>query len=142
MEFYNTMLVNFQKSDVYSESPKDLAYKKGAEILERNKNFRGIKLEILVELICKEYKLLPTFFGYDKEKSIKIKDNHKTQDVKELLLKNSNIKMVGEKPIILKWLDFKNMAINLHKNFLGSLKIFFLMGRQIEVIILLLGHVC
>ena len=42
MEFYSIMLANFQKSVVYSESPKILAYKKGVEILERNKNFNAI----------------------------------------------------------------------------------------------------
>ena len=37
-EFYSIMLANFQKGVVYSETPKMIAYKKGAEILERIKN--------------------------------------------------------------------------------------------------------
>lgn len=105
MEFYNTMLVKFQKSVIYSESPKFLAYKKGVEIVKRYKNFYGITLEQIFETICKEDKQLATFFGYDNEKSLKIKDNHKTRDVKNLLLGHSNIKIIGEKPLLLKWLD-------------------------------------
>ena len=77
-EFYNIMLQNFQKSVVYSEAPSTISIKKGAEILERNKNFNSISLEELVELICKEDKQLAIYFGYDKEKSLKIKYNHKT----------------------------------------------------------------
>ena len=104
-EFYSIMLANFQKSVVYSESPKILAYKKGVEILERNKNFNAISLEELIELICKEDKQLAMYFGYDKEKSLKIKDNSKTQDVRDLLLNNSHIKKISENPIVLKWFD-------------------------------------
>ena len=45
---------------------------------------------------------------------LKIKDNHKTRDVKNLLLNHSNIKIIGEKPIILKWLDtLTSLIINL-----------------------------
>ena len=62
-------------------------------------------LEQLVEIMCKEDKQLATYFGYDKEKSLKIKYNHKTQDVRDLLLNNSHIKKIGEKPIVLKWFD-------------------------------------
>jgi DNA replicative helicase MCM subunit Mcm2 (Cdc46/Mcm family) len=108
MEYYNVMLVKFQKSVVYSESPKMIAYKKGAEILERNKNFGGITLEELVELICKEDKQLATFYGYDNEKSLKIKDNHKVRDIKELLLNHTNIKRIRDNPITLKWFDNSN----------------------------------
>ena len=49
MEFYNIMLVKFQKSVVYSESPKIIAYKKGVEIIKRFENFGGIELEDLFE---------------------------------------------------------------------------------------------
>jgi hypothetical protein len=36
---------------------------------------------------------------------LKIQDNHKTRDVKELLLAHTNIKRVQDNPIVLKWFD-------------------------------------
>ena len=105
MEFYNIMLIKFQKSVVYSESPKILAYKKGVEIIENGKEFGGITLEELFTIICKDNKQLATFFGYDGEKSLKITDNHKVRDVKDLLLNHTNIKTVRDNPITLKWFD-------------------------------------
>jgi hypothetical protein len=101
------MLQNFQKSVIYSKSPKDLAYDIGKEILERNKKLHvnGITIVDLVELICKENKQLAIYFGYDKDRSLKIKDNRKTKDVKELLLNNSHIKEINSHPIVLKWFD-------------------------------------
>jgi replicative DNA helicase Mcm len=104
MEFYNIMLEKFKKCVVYSESPKFLAYKKGVEILEQNKNF-GATLEELFKIICKDNKQLATYFGYDNEKSLKIQDNHKIRDVKESLLNHSNIKRINNNPITLKWFD-------------------------------------
>ena len=109
MEFYNIMLVKFQKSVVYSESPKILAYKKGVEIIKNGKEFGGITLEELFAIICKDNKQLATFFGYEGEKSLKIKDNHKVSDVKELLLNHTNIKRVQDNPITLKWFDNDEM---------------------------------
>ena len=103
-EFYNIMLENFQKSVVYSESPKIIAYKKGVEIVKRFENF-GIELEQVFKTMCDEDKQLATYFGYDTGKTLKIKYNHKTRDVKELLLNHSNIKKTNEKPIVLKWID-------------------------------------
>ena len=38
MEYYNAMLVKFQKRVVFSESIKMIAYKKGVEIIKRFKN--------------------------------------------------------------------------------------------------------
>jgi replicative DNA helicase Mcm len=93
-EYYNAMLVKFQKHvDVTdSDSIKMIAYKKGVEIIKQFENFGGITLEALFTTICKENKQLATYFGYDIEKSLKIQDNHKTSDVKKLLLENTHIK--------------------------------------------------
>ena len=55
--------------------------------------------------MCKEDKQLTTYFGYDNDKSLKIQDNHKTRDVKNLLLNHSNIKRIQDNPITLKWFD-------------------------------------
>ena len=105
MEFYNAMLVKFQKHVVVSESIKMIAYKKGVEIVKNFKNISGIALQDLFELMCKDNKQLATYFGYDNGKSLKIQDNHKVSDVKKLLLNHSNIKRVQDNPIVLKWFD-------------------------------------
>ena len=105
MEYYNVMLVKFQKHVVVSESIKMIAYKKGVEIVKNFKNISGIALQDLFELMCKDNKQLATYFGYDNGKSLKIQDNHKVSDVKKLLLNHSNIKRVQDNPIVLKWFD-------------------------------------
>jgi DNA replicative helicase MCM subunit Mcm2 (Cdc46/Mcm family) len=109
-EFYNMILTKFQKSVVYSESIKIIAYKKGVEIVKRFENF-GISLEDLFETICKENKQISTYFGYDTGNTLEIKYNHKTRIVKELLLNNSHIKKIKDNPIVLKWDDQQQPTI-------------------------------
>jgi len=94
MDYYNAMLVKFQKHVVVSESIKMVGYNKGVQILKRFENFGGIALEALFTTMCEENKQLATYFGYDNGKSLKIQDNHKVSDIKKLLLENTNIKRV------------------------------------------------
>lgn len=105
MEFYNSILVKFQKSVVISQSPKDVGYEKGVMIVERFKEFEGgVTLEKIFEIMCKENEQLTNYFGYGK-KSLKIKHNHKTRSVYEMLLGHSNLKKIQENPIVLKWMN-------------------------------------
>ncbi len=105
MEYYNAMLVKFQKHVTVSESIKTIAYRKGVEIVKKFKNISGITLEALFETMCKDDKQFATYFGYDSGKSLKIQDNHKVSDVKKLLLNHTNIKRVQDNPIVLKWFE-------------------------------------
>ena len=41
--------------------------------------------------MCKENKQLATYFGYDIGKSLKIQDNHKTSERKEIIIKYTHI---------------------------------------------------
>jgi replicative DNA helicase Mcm len=104
MEFYNVMLVDFQKSVVVSQSPRDLAYNECISILEQNKGFGGITLEELFKKVCENNEQLENYFEYP-EKPLKIKNNRKVRDVYERLLNHSKIKKIQEKPIVLQWLD-------------------------------------
>lgn len=104
MEFYNVMLLDFQKNVVVSQSPRELAYNECVSILERMKGFGGITLEDLFKKICENNEQLANYFGYN-EKPLKIKNNRKLRDVYERLLNHSNIKKVQEKPIVLQWLE-------------------------------------
>jgi DNA replicative helicase MCM subunit Mcm2 (Cdc46/Mcm family) len=112
MEYYNAMLVKFQKHVVVSESIKMIAYKKGVDIIKNFKNISGITLEALFENMCKDDKQLATYFGYDIGKSLKIQDNRKVSEVKKLLLNNSHIKRVQDNPIVLKWFDNNSNSSN------------------------------
>jgi hypothetical protein len=103
MELYNAILVKFQKSVKYSESPKDLAYKKGVEIIERFKKLSGVSLEEIFKIICQEDEQLAYYFGYG-QKSLKMRDNAKVREVYDLLINNSNIIKISEKPVVLKFL--------------------------------------
>jgi hypothetical protein len=107
MEFYNAILVKFKKSVIISKSPKSIAYAKGVKIVEGFQESGGVTLEELFEIMCQEDKQLANYFGYGK-KPLRIKHNHKIRDVYENYLKNhSNIKIIQEKPIVLKWFDPK-----------------------------------
>ena len=104
MEFYNVMLVDFQKSVVVSQSPKDLAYNECLLLLERSKGSGGITLEEMVKQICESNEQLANYFEYP-EKQLRIKNNRKMRNVCEMLLNHSNIKKIQEKPIVLQWID-------------------------------------
>jgi len=105
MEFYNVMLLNFQKQVVVSQSLKDIAYNECITVLKDIKDVsNGITLEDLVEIICKRNEQLAHYFGYGKI-SLQIKHNRKTRNLLDLLLNNSKVKKVGDKPIVLQWLS-------------------------------------
>jgi DNA replicative helicase MCM subunit Mcm2 (Cdc46/Mcm family) len=104
MEFYNVMLLDFQKNVVVSQSPRDLAYNECVSILERMKGLGGITLEDLFKKVCENNEQLANYLEYN-EKPLKIKNNRKLRDVYERLLNHSNIKKVQERPIVLQWLE-------------------------------------
>ena len=104
MKFYNTILVDFEKCVVVSQSPREIAYQECLNILEEIKNIGGVTFQELIEKICQEKEQLANYFGYGKV-SLQIKHNKKTRNVYDLLLNNSKVKKVGEKPIVLQWLS-------------------------------------
>ena len=104
MEFYNVMLADFQENVTVSQSPKDVAYQECVSILNDTKNIGGIALEELIITICKRNKQVAIWLGYDENKSLKMRDNHKINDLYHRLLNHSNIKRVQEKPTVLQWL--------------------------------------
>lgn len=105
MEFYDFMLLNFQKSVVIFQSPIDVAYQECVTVLKSNKNF-GYTLEELFTTVSKNNKQVASYFGYDRNKSLKIADNKPTHKVYDKLSNNhSNIKVVQQNPIVLKWFE-------------------------------------
>ena len=108
MEFYNIMLHDFQKSVIVSKSPRDIAYLDCIELLKQAKEFGGISFEELVFQVCKGNENLKSYFGYDRKKSLKIRDNKKVRMLYDMLLNHSNIKLIHEKPVVFQWIEKKD----------------------------------
>ena len=104
MEFYNVMLLNFQKQVVVSESPTEIAYNECISLLKQQKNFGGVGFEDLLKEICKNNEQCADYLGYPR-KSLQIKTNRKSRKICYKLLNNSHIKKLNEHPIALKWFD-------------------------------------
>ena len=107
MEFYNVMLVDFQKSVVVSQSPREIAYQECISVLKQYKEYDGVQLEELITVTCQRNKQLANYFGYEDTnyKSFKIESNKKVRQIYEMLLNHSQIKKIQEKPIYLKWIS-------------------------------------
>ena len=103
MDFYNVMLLEFQKSVVVSQSPREIAYQECVSMLEQCKEFGGITLEELITKVCQGNKQLANYFEYGK-KQLKIENNKKVRNVYDMLLNHSNIKKIQDSPIVLQWL--------------------------------------
>lgn len=104
MDFYNVMLLDFQKEVIVSQSLREIAYQECVALLEQCKDFGGITLEELITKICQGNKQLANYFEYGKIKSLKIENNKKVRNVYDMLLNHSNIKKVQDRPIVLEWL--------------------------------------
>ncbi len=102
MQFYNNMLIDFQKNVVLSQSPREIAYRKSITLLEEIKNIGGITLYDLFTRVCQGNELLSKYFGYDENKgSLKVRDNMKVSNVYYMLLNSSKIKKIQDKPVVL-----------------------------------------
>ena len=95
MEFYNIMLVDFQKNVSLSQSPTEIAYHECVTML-KDLDFGGITLEELFEKICEKNKQLAIYFKSSR-KSLKIENNKKIRRVYEGVLNHSNVKRIKEK---------------------------------------------
>lgn len=107
MQFYNVMLLDFQKSVVISQSPREVAYQECLSVLKEITNFGGFTFEELIEKICQRNIQLAQYFGYRKV-SLQIKHNKKSRNVYDMLLNDPKIKKIGEKPTVLQWLSDPN----------------------------------
>ena len=103
-QYYNVMLLNFQKQVVLSEPPTEIAYNECISSLKQQKNFSGIVFEDLLKEICKNNLQIADYLGYPR-KSLQIKINRKSRKICYKLLNNSHIKKINEHPIALKWFD-------------------------------------
>ncbi|MGD1838590.1 MAG: AAA family ATPase [Nitrososphaeraceae archaeon] len=103
MDFYNVMLLDFQKSVVLSQSPKEIAYNECISLLVEIKNIGGITFEELIEKVCKKNGQIANYLGYNNNKQLRIRNNKKVRNIYEMLLNHTNIKLMQEKPVVLQW---------------------------------------
>lgn len=103
-EYYNVMLLNFQKQVIVSDPPSEIAYNECIVSLKKQKNFGGIAFEDILKEICKNNEQCADYFEYP-HKSLQIKNNRKARRICDKLLNNSHIKKTNEHPIALKWFD-------------------------------------
>ena len=104
MRFYNVMLYDFQKIVVIRDHPRDIAFQECVSILKDGKSFGGFIFKDLIEKVCQRNEQLARHFGYGKV-SLQIKHNKKSRNVYDMLLNDSKINKIGEKPIVLQWLS-------------------------------------
>src|SRR5215211_1917358 len=104
MQFYNVMLYDFQKIVVIRDHPRDIAFQECISILKDGEHFGGFIFKDLIEKICQRNEQLARHFGYGKV-SLQITHNKKSRNVYDMLLNDSKIKKIGEKPTVLQWLS-------------------------------------
>jgi DNA replicative helicase MCM subunit Mcm2 (Cdc46/Mcm family) len=99
-EFYNVMISKFLQTVKIPENPRDLTVKICIEILKEHKS-NAISFQDLVIKAKQENQQVRDYIGYD----LKMQSNYKLRAVCELITNNSNIKIVNEKPIVLKYIE-------------------------------------
>ena len=70
---------------------------------QEQKNIGKIAFYDLIITVCKNNKQVATWLGYEEGKSLRIDNNHKTREVRDMLLDHSNIKKVQDNPLVLQW---------------------------------------
>jgi replicative DNA helicase Mcm len=100
VEFFNIMISKFLRAVKIPENPRDLAVKICIEILKNHKS-SGISLQELIKKAKQENQQIRDYLGDD----LKLQSNYKLRAVYDLLTNNSNIKIVNEKPVVLKYIE-------------------------------------
>jgi replicative DNA helicase Mcm len=99
MSFYNVMLQNFQMAVNVSTNPKDISYNEFIKILQNTPS--GITIPELCKIATENNKQVSAYLG----DRWFIDQNKRLRRVIDEVLNNSNIKKIGAKPIVLKWLS-------------------------------------
>lgn len=116
LEFFNVVIYQFVNSTVMiPDDPKNIAISVLIDIL-RNSAF-AYSLEELAKIACEGNDYVKSYLlGGNKNKSniysylLKIENNKKLRNIYNLLIGNSNIKIVNEKPIALQWVGFSSVS--------------------------------
>ena len=99
-EFYNIMISKFLQAVKIPENPRDVTYKICLEILKAHRA-NGMSLLEVIKIAKQENEQIKDYLGND----LRMQSNYKLRAVYELLVNNSNIKIVNEKPVVLKYIE-------------------------------------
>jgi len=115
MQFYNIILEQYHHVIEITKNPKDMTYDYCISILKDLGI--GITVEELFQKVCEnnDNDQIRQYLLSSQCKSLKLKDNKKVRSVYELLINNPNIKIIQEKPIVLKW--FSEITFNNETNY-------------------------
>jgi replicative DNA helicase Mcm len=106
IEFYNVVLQQYQRAVTIPLNPRDATYQECLRVLIDEKI--GITLEELFKKACKNNGYIQRYlcFGFrgnDKDKPLRLRNNKKIRAIYQMLLNNTNLKRVQEKPVVLQW---------------------------------------
>ena len=99
MEFYNILLQQYRQVVCISANPKDLIYSECVKILKESR--LPFALTELMKNASERNEQVRHYMGG----KYSIQDNWKVKTVRKMLLNNSNIQQVNDKPIVLSWID-------------------------------------
>ena len=99
-EFYNVMISKFLQIVKIPENPRDLTVKICIEILRSHKS-SAISFQDLIIKAKQENQQVRDYIGHN----LKMQNNYKLRAVYDLLTNNSNIKIINEKPVVLKYIE-------------------------------------
>src|SRR4029453_5901771 len=102
IEFYNTMLLDYQEVTRSPENPRDITY--DACIKALKENHYAMTFDELIKEVCEKNDHIARYLGFG-HKSLQTAFNRKVRNVRDLLIKNPNIKRTNERPIVLEWFE-------------------------------------
>ena len=97
MESVQLMMIQHGQTVMAKSSPRDITYNKLLEILQNNK--AGVVIKSLCEIASKENPQIASYLG----KNWSLESNIKVRVIVDMLRNHSDVREVGSKPVILKW---------------------------------------
>jgi replicative DNA helicase Mcm len=112
LEFFNAVIYQYTKSTVFiPEDPKYVTISVFTEILKASPT--AYSLEELTKKACEKNEFVKLYLWGNKNNynySLKIENNRKLRSVYELLIENTHIARVKEKPIVLQWMNSHSLS--------------------------------
>jgi hypothetical protein len=107
LEFLNAVIYQYTESTVFiPDDPKNIAISVFTDILKTSSI--GYSLEELTKTACEKNEYVKSYLLGNKNNSnhlLKLESNRKLGSVYGLLIENSHIDRVKEKPIVLQWIN-------------------------------------
>ena len=103
MDSISLMLSQYGKVVQTIQSARDITYEAFVNVLKRIKT--GISIRELCKIVCEENKQIAEYLG----DNWNVEHNHKLRTVIDLLLNHGKIKQVNAKPMVLQYIDKRNI---------------------------------